>query len=72
MLTPTMIRRLWMLIESTQATILLQFEDSDLVHLLLNQFVDQQWLDDQAATHLSSYIQQKLPLIRDTAEGRAF
>ncbi|MGV0027798.1 hypothetical protein [Phormidesmis priestleyi] len=72
MLTPTMIRRLWTLIESTQTTILLQFEDSALVQLLLNRFVDQQQIDGQAAIHLNSYIQQRLPLIRDTAEGRAF
>jgi hypothetical protein len=67
-----MIRRLWALIESTQTTILLQFEDSALVQLLLNRFVDQQPIDPQAAIHLNSYIQQRLPLIRDTAEGREF
>lgn len=71
MLTPMMIRRLWALIESTQVTILLQFEDSALVQLLLNQFAAQQSIDAQVAINLNSYIQAKLPLIRDTAEGRA-
>lgn len=71
MLTPNMIRQLWALIESTQTTTLLQFEDSALVQLLLGRFVAQQPIDDQATTSLNSYIRTKLPLIRDTAEGRA-
>ncbi|NJR51240.1 MAG: hypothetical protein HC780_18360 [Leptolyngbyaceae cyanobacterium CSU_1_3] len=71
MLTPLMLRHLWDLIESTQTSILLQFEDSALVQLLFARFVDQQPIDDQAAKTLNSYIKARLPLIRDTAEGRA-
>jgi hypothetical protein len=71
MLTPFMLRRLWDLIESTQTSILLQFEDSALVQLLFARFVDQQPIDDHAAQTLNSYIKARLPLIRDTAEGRA-
>jgi len=70
MMTPKMMRQFWALVESTQVSTLLQFDDSDLVQLLGQQFADRQHLDDQLSGSLNSYIQAKLPLIRDTAEGR--
>lgn len=70
MVTPNMMRQLWALVESTQVTTLLQFEDTDLVQFLLKRFSAQQSIDAQAATHLDTYIQSKLPLIRDLAEDR--
>jgi succinate dehydrogenase flavin-adding protein (antitoxin of CptAB toxin-antitoxin module) len=70
MVTPTMMRQLWALVESTQANTLLHVDDSALVHWLLKQLMAQQQIDSQAASSLSTYIQTKLPLIRDTAEGR--
>ena len=65
-----MMRQLWAVIESTQVNTLLQFDDAALVQLLLKQFTAQQVLDAQETRSLNSYIQSKLPLIRDTAEGR--
>jgi succinate dehydrogenase flavin-adding protein (antitoxin of CptAB toxin-antitoxin module) len=71
MVTPNMMRQLWALVESTQVTTLLQFEDRDLVQFLLKRFRAQQSIDAQEVRHLDSYIQSKLPLIRDLAEDRS-
>ena len=71
-MTPSMMRQFWSLIESTQVSTLLQFDDSSLVQCLLKQFVAQQAIDDQAVSSLDSYIKSRLPLIRDTAEERHF
>jgi hypothetical protein len=70
MITPHMMRQLWAVVESTQVSTLLQVDDSTLIQLLLRQFVSEQAIDAQAAHSLNTYIQSKLPLIRDTAEGR--
>lgn len=70
MVTPNMMRQLWALVESTQVSTLLQFEDSDLVQFLLKRFKAQQLIDAQDTTSLDTYIQSKLPLIRDLAEDR--
>ena len=70
MVTPNMMRQLWALVESTQVTTLLQFEDTDLVQFLLKRFRAQQSIDAQDASNLDTYIQSKLPLIRDLAEDR--
>lgn len=70
MVTPNMMRQLWTLVESTQVSTLLQFEDSDLVQFLLKRFKAQQLIDTQDTNSLNTYIQSKLPLIRDLAEDR--
>ena len=70
MVTPNMMRQLWALVESTQVTTLLQFEDTDLVQFLLKRFRAQQTIDAQDVSNLDTYIQSKLPLIRDLAEDR--
>lgn len=70
MMTPKMMRQLWEVVEATQVTTLLQFDDSALVQLLLKQFTAEQPIDAQAKCSLNTYIESRLPLIRDTAEGR--
>lgn len=70
MITAKMMQQLWAVIESTQVNTLLQFDDSDLVKLLLNQFSNQQVMDAHTATTLNIYIESRLPLIRDIAEER--
>ncbi len=70
MITTKMMQQIWAVIESTQVTTLLQFDDAALVQLLMNKFKSQQVLDIQTDTSLNTYIESKLPLIRDTAEGR--
>ncbi|MBE9198946.1 MULTISPECIES: hypothetical protein [unclassified Nodularia (in: cyanobacteria)] len=70
MITAKMMQQIWAVIESTQVSTLLQFDDAALVQLLLQKFKSQQVLDIQTDSSLNSYIESKLPLIRDTAEGR--
>ncbi|KAB8317952.1 hypothetical protein SD81_022225 [Tolypothrix campylonemoides VB511288] len=70
MITAKMIQQIWAVIESTQVTTLLQFDDAALVQLLLQQLKAKQGVDAQTDGSLNTYIKSKLPLIRDTAEGR--
>ncbi|HEY9749098.1 MAG TPA: hypothetical protein V6C63_10490 [Allocoleopsis sp.] len=69
-MTPKMMRQLWSVVDTIQVSTLLQFDDSALAQLLLRQFAAEQPIDAQAAHSLNTYIQAKLPLIRDTAESR--
>ena len=70
MITAKMMQQIWAVIEYTQVSTLLQFDDAALIQLLLQKFKSQQVLDIQTDSSLNSYIESKLPLIRDTAEGR--
>lgn len=70
MITAKMMQQVWAVIESTQVSTLLQFDDKALVQLLLQQLKVKQGIDTQSDNSLDTYIQSKLPLIRDTAEGR--
>ena len=70
MVTAKMMQQLWAVIESTQVSTLLQFDDAALVQVLLQQLKANQTIDAQADSSLNIYIKSKLPLIRDTAEGR--
>lgn len=49
---------------------LLQLDDMTLVQWLLKQFTAQQMLDAQETSSLNTYINSRLPLIRDTALER--
>jgi hypothetical protein len=66
-----MLRQLWSLIEATQANVLLTLDDTSLVQWLLRQLSIQRSLNHVETTVLSSYIQSRLPLIRDLAHSRA-
>ncbi|MBD2387009.1 hypothetical protein [Cylindrospermum sp. FACHB-282] len=70
MITAKIMQQVWAVIESTQVSTLLQFDDTALVQLLLQQLKAKQVIDAQADISLNTYIKSKLPLIRDTAEGR--
>lgn len=72
MITPKMMRQFWVIVEATQVSTLLQFDDSTLVQLLLKRFISEQPIDPQAKRSLNTYIQEKLPLIRDIAGCRLF
>ena len=69
-MTPKTMRQLWAMIESTQVNTLLQLDDQSLVQWLLKQFTAQQTIDAQEASSLNTYINSRLPLIRDTALER--
>lgn len=70
-MTPTMLRHLWSVIETTQANRLLSLDDASLVSWLSQRFRSDRFLDNQQMEMLDRYIESKLPLIRDLASQRA-
>lgn len=69
-MTPIMLRQLWSLIETTQATLLVNLDDATLVQWLLKQLKMNSALNGLEADLLNEYIQSRLCLIRDLAEQR--
>ena len=67
-MSPTMMRQFWSLIEMTQANIPLSLDDRSLVQWLLRQVRSERSLNHETNV-LSDYIQSRLPLIRDLAQG---
>ena len=69
-MTPLMLRQLWAVVESAQAQILLNLDDSSLAQWLVRQLKAQRSLDSDETNLLNAYIHTKMPLIRDLAEER--
>ncbi len=69
-MTPTMLRQLWSVIETTQANIILKLDDASLAQWLLKQVKNQRALDRDETNILNDYIYSKLTLIRDLALER--
>lgn len=69
-MTPIMLRQLWSLIETTQATLLVNLDDATLVQWLLKQLKMNSALNGKEADLLNEYILSRLSLIRDLAEQR--
>ena len=69
-MTPIMLRQLWSLIETTQATLLVNLDDATLVQWLLKQLKMNSALKGKEADLLNEYIQSRLSLTRDLAEQR--
>ncbi|MBD1807320.1 MAG: hypothetical protein KME25_09600 [Symplocastrum torsivum CPER-KK1] len=69
-MTPTMLRQLWSLIETTQTNLLLKQDDASLVQWILKQFKQKRSLDTQEADIISDYIYSRISLIRDLAAQR--
>ena len=69
-MNPLMLRQLWAVVETTQANIFLNLDDTSLVQWLLRQFKAERSLNRDEADLLNAYIYSKLPLIRDLAEER--
>ncbi|MBD0303390.1 MAG: hypothetical protein ICV85_14855 [Tolypothrix sp. T3-bin4] len=69
-MTPTMLRQLWSLIETTQANLLLKLDDASLVQWLLKQFKQQQSLNHEEIHILNDYLNNRLSLIRELAQQR--
>jgi hypothetical protein len=67
---PVMLRQLWSLVETNQATILVDLDDTSLVQSLLHQYGDRQPLNSEEVTILSHYIYSRLALIRDLAHEK--
>lgn len=69
-MSPLMLRRLWSVVETTQTQVLLSLDDTTLVQWLLKQLRSQQSLDHEEVDRFSTYIESRLPLIRDLAQNR--
>ncbi|WP_250122524.1 hypothetical protein [Chroococcidiopsis sp. CCMEE 29] len=69
-MTPTILRQLWSVVETTQSNTLLKLDDASLVQWLLKQTKTQASLDQNEAHVLSDYIQSRLTLIRELAQER--
>lgn len=69
-MTPSLLRQLWLLIESTQAAVLLKLDDPSLVQWLMRQLHTHVSLNSDETTVLDAYIQSRLTLIRDLAQER--
>ncbi len=69
-MTPTILRQLWSVVETTQAHTLLKLDDASLVQWLLKQTKNQASLDGDETNILTNYIESRLTLIRDLAQER--
>lgn len=69
-MSPLMLRQVWSLVETTQTNVLLNLDDQSLVQWLIRQLKTQQALDPYETSLFSTYIESRLPLIRDLARSR--
>ncbi len=69
-MTPAMLRKLWSLVEATQASLLVNLDDADLAQLLLKRLQTESNINSKEKDLLTDYIQARLSLIRDLAEAR--
>jgi uncharacterized membrane protein YvbJ len=69
-MTPTMLRQLWSLIETTQANLLLKLDDASLVQWLLKQFNQDRALNHEEIHILNDYLNNRISLIRELAQQR--
>ena len=69
-MTPTKLRQLWFLVETTHTNLLLKLDDTSLIQWLVQQVDDQCLLEHQEAEVLTAYIRSRLSLIRDLAQAR--
>lgn len=69
-MTPTILRQMWSVVETTQSNTLLKLDDATLVQWLLKQTKDKASLDQDEIHILSDYIYSRLNLIRDLAQER--
>jgi succinate dehydrogenase flavin-adding protein (antitoxin of CptAB toxin-antitoxin module) len=69
-MTPTMLRQVWSIIETTQTTTLLKLDDASLVEWLMKQVKYERSLDRQETDTMSNYLYSRLNLIRDLAQER--
>ena len=66
----TLLRQTWSLIETTNASELLEIGETELIHRLLNRLDAQNPLADKERLCLNDYLRSKMGLIKDTAEAR--
>ena len=66
----TLLRQTWNVIETTNASELLEVEETELIGLLVNRLDAQKPLADRERTVVNNYLHSKMGLIKDTAEAR--
>ena len=66
-MSPLLLRKVWTVIGNTQASVLLELSDRDLIKQLLSQLSIQQSLSQEESYLLNAYLHRKMPLIRDLA-----
>ncbi len=71
MLNSIALRQLWLIIEQTQTQTLLELSTLELSKKLQKQLEQQSCLSASELNAVESYIQSRIPLIRDSAESRA-
>ncbi len=66
----TLLRQTWSLIETTNASELLEIGETELIQRLLSRIDAQKPLADKERVCLNDYLHSKISLIKDTAEAR--
>ena len=66
----SLLRQTWNLIETTNASELLEIGETELIQKLLTHLDAQKPLGDRERVCLSDYLRAKMALIKDTAESR--
>ncbi len=72
-MSPTMLRRVWSLIDGIRSTVPLALDDRSLEQWLLRQLRSEQPLGEGSGSEadlLSDYIHSRLPMIREFAQER--
>lgn len=67
-MSPLLLRKVWTVIENTQASVFSELSDRDLIKRLLSQVSIQQSLSQEESQLLNVYLRRKMPLIRDLTE----
>lgn len=65
------LRQLWLIIEHLQIHTLLDLNDFELARKIQAQLNQEACLSSEEIDKVKSYIQSRIPLIRDSAESRA-
>lgn len=70
MLSSSTLRQIWLIIEQTQAQLILELDDSDLVRQAEKRLAARGFLSDAEMNKAQTYISSRIPLIRDLAQSR--
>lgn len=69
-MTPSIMRLFWNLVYQAQPNLILHLEDEKLTNWLTDQVRQKLCLESQQENDLSTYISDRIPLIRDIASNQ--
>jgi polynucleotide 5'-kinase involved in rRNA processing len=69
-MTPSILRLFWNLVYQAQPNLILHLEDDKLTNWLTDQVRQKSYLDRNQENDLTSYISDRIPLIRDIASNQ--